>query len=95
MPSWLNIALGYSGENMFGGFQNKWDYDESGDSFVLGAESKRYAQFIIAPDIDFSRIKVNSYFWKTFLKGINIFKIPTPALEINTKGEVIFHLLFL
>jgi len=94
VPSWLNIAVGYSGENMFGGYDNKWK-DLNGFNYSLGKENNRYAQFLLAPDIDFSRIKVNSYFWNTFFKGLNIFKLPTPALEINTRGEVILHLLYL
>lgn len=94
LPAWLNLAIGYSGENMFGGYENMWKGDFA-TSYILGKDKYRYAQFLIAPDIDMSRIKVNSYFWNSVLKGFNIFKIPTPAIEINTKGEFIFHLLFL
>jgi len=54
----------------------------------------RYGQFIIAPDIDLTKLKVKSHFLKTLLRGLNIFKIPTPALEINTKGEFVFHIIY-
>ena len=93
VPAWLNIAVGYSGENMYGGFSNDW-VPKSGERFYLPSKYDRYAQFLIAPDIDLTKIKTNSHFLKTLLKGLNIFKMPTPALEINTKGELVFHLLY-
>ncbi len=94
VPSWLNIAFGYSGENLFGGSANTWQ-DSHGNTFSLGADRRRYSQFLIAPDIDLSKIKVNSYFLQTIFNWLNIFKVPTPAIEINTRGEVLFHLIYL
>lgn len=92
IPSWLNLAIGYSGENMFGGFKNEWVEGQA--QFDISKKYPRYAQILIAPDIDFNRIRVSSHFLKTIFKGLNIFKLPTPAIEINTKGEFIFHLLY-
>lgn len=94
VPEWLNIAVGYSGENLFGGFSNTWE-DPDGAIYSFDGEYPRHSQFLIAPDIDLRRIKVRSHFLKALLKGLNIFKIPTPAIEINTKGEFVFHLLYL
>ncbi|MBK9256787.1 MAG: DUF2279 domain-containing protein [Saprospiraceae bacterium] len=89
-PEWLNIAVGYGAENMFGGHKNEWTQDDQ--RFVLPDEKfGRYSQFYLSPDIDLTRIKTKSHFLKTLFSVFNIFKVPAPALEINTRGEVIFH----
>jgi len=86
-PKWLNIAVGYSGENMFGGFENKWEAD--GNTFQTSdAQYPRYRQLILSPDIDLSKIRVKSKPLKVLLGMANIFKIPAPALLLNGKGGV-------
>ena len=35
IPDWLNIAVGYGGDNMFGGFANEWNAD--GEDFLVDA----------------------------------------------------------
>jgi hypothetical protein len=84
-PKWLNIALGYGAENMYGGFMNKWEKD--GNTYTLSDDKyPRYRQFYLSPDIDLSRIPIKSRPLKTLVCMLNIFKIPAPALEINGKG---------
>ena len=91
-PTWLNIATGYGAENMFGGFSNTWEND--GAVFTVDDRRyPRYRQYYISFDIDLPRIKTNKPWLKTLFSTINIFKIPSPALEINTRGQVVFHLL--
>ena len=86
-PKWLNLAVGYSGENMFGGFENKWEVD--GNTFQTSDEDyPRYRQFIISPDIDLTKINVRSRPLKMLLGMLNIFKFPAPALVINGRGGV-------
>jgi hypothetical protein len=85
-PKWLNIAAGYSGENMFGGFENKWEVGEN--TFQTSDEEyPRYRQLIFSPDIDLTKINVKSKPLKTLLGMLNIFKFPAPALIINGKGK--------
>lgn len=93
IPRWFNIALGYSAENMYGGYDNSWT-DDAGQRFSLDNSFDRYHQFILAPDIDLTRIKTQSTFWNSVLHIFNLFKLPTPAIEYNTRGEWRFHLLF-
>lgn len=91
-PVWLNIAVGYGAENMFGGFENRWSEDSQNfiaDNLIY----PRYRQFYIGLDVDLPKIKPKNPFLKTIFSIINIFKIPSPALEINTQGNVVFHLL--
>ena len=91
-PKWLNIAVGYGAENMFGGYSNTWDvngvmFDAFEDQFP------RYKQFYISLDADLSRIDTGSPFLRTLLDILNIVKLPFSTLEINTLGEVKFHLI--
>jgi hypothetical protein len=91
-PSWLNIATGYGAENMFGGFSNKWE--KEGATFSADdLKYPRYRQYYIGFDIDLTHVKTQKPWLKTLFSAINIFKIPSPALEINTRGQVVFHLL--
>ena len=86
-PKWLNIAVGYGAENMYGGFENEWMIDEN--TFTLSdAEYPRYRQILISPDIDLSKIPIKSKPLKTLVSMINIFKIPAPAVIFNGKGPV-------
>ncbi len=88
LPKWLNLAVGYGGENMYGGFENKWT-DEAGNTFELPQSLvPRYRQFFLSPDIDLTRIPTKSPLLKTLLFLANALKVPAPALEINTRGKL-------
>ena len=80
LPPWLNIAIGYGAEGMFGGFENV-AYDKNGTRTFYRPDIRRYRQWYLAPDIDFSRIKTKSKLLRTAFSAINILKIPTPALK--------------
>lgn len=86
-PKWLNVAVGYSAENMFGGFENEWELDEN-TFHTDDARYPRYRQFILSPDIDLTKIKTKSKPLKVLFGMANIFKIPAPALVVNGKGGV-------
>jgi len=90
-PQWLNVAVGHSAENMYGGYNNTWE--EGGKTFSLDNEFPRYHQFFLGFDVDLPKLKPKNPFLKTICSVFNIFKIPSPALEINTQGEIKFHLL--
>lgn len=88
-PSWLNLAIGYGADNMLGGYENDF-----GD--IIGIDESRYprySQFYISLDADLSKIDTDSPFLRTILDLLNILKMPFSTLEINTRGEVQFHLL--
>ena len=85
-PAWLNIAVGYGADGMFGGFENKWT-DESGNE-VTRYDVPRVRQFYLAPDIDFTRIRTKSKFLRTTFELLNSFKFPAPTLMIDSKGKV-------
>ncbi len=85
LPAWLNIAVGYGADGMFGGFENKW-LDNMGNE-VSRYDIKRNRQYYLAPDIDFTKIKTRSKFLRTSFSILNAFKFPAPAIELS-KGKL-------
>jgi hypothetical protein len=91
-PAWLNIAVGYGADGMFGGFENKWT-DNLGNE-VARYDIPRRRQFYLAPDIDFTKIKTGSKFLRTAFSFLNAFKCPTPALMLSAKGKLKAYALY-
>lgn len=92
-PAFVNVAAGYSAENLYGGFGNAWSYNDF--SYSLNSdEFPRYRQYILSLDIDFTRIPTRSPFLKTLFQCLNIFKVPAPALEYNNLNGMKWHWLF-
>lgn len=87
IPAWLNIAVGYGADGMFGGFDNT-SKDANGNIIFDRRDIPRIRQFYIAPDIDFTKIKTNSKFLKTAFSFLNAFKCPAPALMLDGKGRL-------
>lgn len=90
-PKWLNIAIGFSAGNLYGGHENRWEIE--GEIFDVGLEYPRYSRFLIAPDINLSSIRTRSYFINGILDIMDVFHMPLPAIEINTLGEFKVHFL--
>jgi Predicted periplasmic lipoprotein (DUF2279) len=91
IPAWLNVAVGYGADNMFGGFSNEWEVEETGSVFKIpDGVLTRQRQFYLSPDIDLTRIKTKSPLLRTLLFLANGLKVPAPALEVNTAGRVRF-----
>lgn len=82
LPDWLNIAFGYGAENMFGGYENI-ALDEDGNLRFDRRDLKRYRQWYLAPDVDFTRIKTRSKVLRTVFSALNVLKFPAPALELS------------
>jgi len=90
VPDWLNIAVGYSANGMFGEFENRSSWGG-----VALPETKRYRQFLLSPDIDWTRIPTNSKLVKDLFQALNFIKFPAPAIEYNTLGEFKAYWLYL
>jgi hypothetical protein len=82
LPAWLNVAVGYGAEGMFGGFENKWQEGDPGFT-VDRTDIKRYRQWYLAPDISFSKIKTNKKGLKVLFGVLDAFKFPAPSLELS------------
>lgn len=78
LPSWLNVALGYSGNGMLGEFDNPERY--RGQPVP---ETPRYRQWVLSLDVDFSKIETEKKWLQTVFRTINGIKIPFSAVEYN------------
>ena len=87
IPKWLNVAVGYGAEGMYGEKNNKWK--DANDVDYNRSDIKRYRQVFLSPDIDLSRFKTNSKVLNTILFLLNSVKIPFPSLEFSN-GKVSF-----
>lgn len=88
LPSWLNIAVGYGSEGMYGGVYNVWEDDNGG--IHNRRDINRDRQFYLSPDIDLTRIKTKSKPLKVALFVLNSFKFPAPSLELS-QGKIKGH----
>lgn len=92
-PVWLNLAVGYGADNLYGGFENKWE-TEDGAVFELDPQRyPRYRQYYLSLDVDWTKIPTRHRWLKTTLRALNFLKLPAPALELNTLGKGHFHYL--
>jgi len=82
LPAWLNVAIGYGADGMFGGFHNIWIDEDTGVP-VNRTDIKRYRQWFLAPDINLSKIKTNKKGLKVLFDVLDAFKFPTPSLELS------------
>jgi len=89
---WLALSVGYMGGDMYGGFDNSWE-DENGNTIDRN-DIEQYRRFFFSLDIDFEQFPAKKPGWRTLLSVMNIIKAPMPAMEFNTKGQVIFHPIF-
>jgi hypothetical protein len=83
LPEWLNIAIGYGANGMYGEYQNIKDYNG-----VNIPETTRYRQFLFSLDIDWTKIKTDSKILKVILQGLTFIKLPFPAFEYNSMGKI-------
>lgn len=82
LPRWLNVAVGYGAEGMFGGTKNI-GLDKEGNIIFDRQDIKRYRQWYLSPDVDFTKIRTNKKGIKILLFVLNSFKFPAPALEYS------------
>lgn len=83
LPDWMNVAVGYSVNGLFGAYENINFYNG-----VTIPETQRYRQYLFSPDIDWTKIKTKSKFIRALLKGLVFIKMPFPAIEVNSKGQL-------
>ena len=57
-------------------------------------EFVRTRQYLLAPDIDLTRIKTKSPFLKMVFNIFGVLKFPLPALEYNSEQGLVFHGLY-
>ncbi|MEO7924917.1 MAG: DUF2279 domain-containing protein [Chitinophagaceae bacterium] len=89
LPPWLSVAVGYGAEGLFGGTENIGK-DVNGNIVFNRPDIKRYRQWYLSPDIDFTRIKTNKKSVRLLFTVLSAFKFPAPALEFSN-GKLKAH----
>ncbi len=89
IPSWLNLAVGYSGNGMIKEFSNPEFYQ--GEPFP---QLERYRQYILSPDVDWTRIPTRKAWLRGLFRAMNMIKLPFPALEYNRVDGLVFRPLY-
>lgn len=89
LPRWLNISAGYGADGMFGARSNT-AWNKNGEITFDRNEIRRYRQWYLSPDVDFTKIKTNKKGIKILLFALNSFKFPAPTLEFS-KGKFKGH----
>ncbi|MCB0820406.1 MAG: DUF2279 domain-containing protein, partial [Bacteroidetes bacterium] len=85
-PDWLCLSAGHS----ISGYSNAdgtAPVNLCGDPFYNSRSSHEWK---LSLDIDLSRIKWRSRFWKAFTSTVRWIKIPAPVLSFNAKNGVLF-----
>lgn len=85
LPAWLNIAIGYGAEGMFGGTEN-FLQDANGNILFDRRDIPRYRKWYLSPDIDLTKIKTRSHFLRVGLFLLNSLKFPAPSVGFSKKG---------
>ena len=88
LPDWLNLALGYSADGMFGGFKNQWV--ENGTE-INRDDIPRIRQYYLSLDINLAKLETKSRFIKTLLSLLNHVKVPFTALSFDSKNGLQLH----
>ena len=90
-PQYLNIAIGYGSNGLYGAHKNEW-LDSQGNKIMLDPlYFPRLHQYYLSFDLDLRKIKVKNHFLKTSLRILNIFKFPSPTLELRSNGRIKAH----
>jgi hypothetical protein len=85
LPNWLNLAVGYGADGMYGGRTNMWTDAEG--AVHDHTEVRRSRIFYLSPDVDLTRIPTNSKLLRSVFFVLNVIKVPAPALELKTGGR--------
>lgn len=80
-PKWLNLAIGYSGEDMMSG----------NDTASRNLGYSPYRQYFLSFDLDLTHLKSESKLVNTLLYVLNMVHLPAPALEFSRSKGLKFH----
>ena len=85
LPAWLCVAVGYGADGMFGARSNI-ALDADGNKIFERSDIRRFRQWYLSPDIDFTKIKTNKKGLRFLFMALTAFKFPAPSLEFS-KGR--------
>ncbi|MEO6289126.1 MAG: hypothetical protein ABIO76_04365, partial [Ginsengibacter sp.] len=85
LPKWLSISVGYGAEGMFGARSNI-AVDKTGTVIFDRQDIKRYRQWYLSPDVDFTKIRTDKKGLKVLFFVLSAIKFPAPTLEYSNGG---------
>ncbi|MEX2596590.1 MAG: DUF2279 domain-containing protein [Salibacteraceae bacterium] len=91
-PKWLNLAVGYSANNMLGAESNAWELYPNvvENSEIYTSTLQRERQLLLSIDVDLDHVNLPIYLkWMRPLFGV--IKFPFPALEWNSERGLVGH----
>ncbi len=86
----FGLSLGYGANGMIGGTINTWKDSKTGN-LIDRTDIKRYNQFYLSADYNWTKLKVKKKWLKKCMVVLNCIKMPLPAIEFNTLNKVRFH----
>lgn len=89
LPDWLNIAIGYGANGMYGEYENISSYKG-----IAMPNTIRYRQYLFSLDIDWTKIKTNSKMLRLICKGMTFVKLPFATFEFNSTGRFNGYLIY-
>lgn len=93
-PDILDLAIGYSAKNLYGGNTNTWEME--GETFRIDDLTQtRSRQWVLALDYDLSSVYHSTKFGTALFKVLDIFKYPAPGVSYDSHNGWAFHLFFL
>ncbi|MBK8968960.1 MAG: DUF2279 domain-containing protein [Saprospiraceae bacterium] len=99
LPRWLNVAVGMGAENLYVAKGYAWKNNANctgPDCEVYALDPDLYPrtrQFYLSFDIDLTRLGLRNRFLRLLAGTLNIVKIPAPALEFTSRGDLRFRAL--
>jgi len=82
IPRWLSLSVGYGAEGMFGARSNI-AVDKNGNVIFDRSDIKRYRQWYLSPDVDFTKIRTHKKGLKALFFILSAVKFPAPTLEFS------------
>ena len=79
IPKWVQFSVGYSVQNQLIGDGGTYIYHEGSDQLNFTP----YRQYFLSLDIDFESIPTDRAWLKLVFRGLNMIKLPFPALEYS------------
>lgn len=89
IPEWLNVAVGYSADQLLGGSENP-QFNIDG---VPLPRIKAERQFLFSLDVDLYKIETRKTWLNALIRSFGYVKFPFPAIELSN-GKLRRHLLY-
>jgi Predicted periplasmic lipoprotein (DUF2279) len=90
-PKWLNIAVGYGVQNVYGANSNTWT-EKNGATYAPDSNLyPRTRQVFLSLDVDVNRLHIKNKYLRTLAFVLCHGKIAAPTLEFTSGGKVVGH----